>query len=851
MKIRPVGLFALSPLLLSIGSAPILLTPALSAAAPEQIVLRECLAIRSVGRYGRSAIQTDALQAQIVAGRWSPPQAGDKRTLPDGNERVWEAVQAGEDGWFQHPAMQGGYAYLAVPSDSERVMILEAAGHNMVYVNGEPRAGDPYQYGYMRLPIRLRAGRNELIFHCGRGRLRVQMTAPKAEAQLDTGDMTLPDLRMGEKSPGMGALIVLNAAAEPMTGLFLVTVRPDGKEARTPVPAIPAYGMRKVGFRLAGGAPKAPGEEKITVRLMGQRRVLDTTEISLRVRRPNETYKRTFVSEIDGSVQYYAVNPAQPIAGMETNGAAPALFLTLHGASVEAIGQADAYSSKSWGHLVAPTNRRPYGFDWEDWGRLDALEVLSLAQKELRTALDRVYLTGHSMGGHGTWHLGVTFPDRFAAIGPSAGWVSFFSYAGASRAENPSPLQAMLQRATLPSDTLALARNYALHGVYILHGDADDNVPVTEARAMKAALTPFHRDLSYYEQPGAGHWWENSDEPGAECVDWSPMFDLFARRRLPALDSVRELEFFTSSPGVSAWCRWAGILQQQQPFRISSVKLRYDPWKRRFSGTTGNVALLALRLDHVRLDAPILLEIDGQKLECRAAPVASGKSPAAPILYLQRQGETWSVAAPPAPAHKGPHRYGPFKDAFRHRMLFVYGTKGTPEENAWAAAKARYDAETFRYRGNGSIDIIPDTAFDPGKERDRSVILYGHAETNAAWSLLLADSPVQVRRGSVRIGEREERGDDLACLFVRPRPGSDVASVGVVCGSSIRGMRLTDRLPYFISGVAYPDCTVLGAETLTKGVEGVRAVGFFGMDWGVPTGEWVWNLKSESAGANR
>jgi S-formylglutathione hydrolase FrmB len=30
-------------------------------------------------------------------------------------------------------------------------------------------------------------------------------------------------------------------------------------------------------------------------------------------------------------------------------------------------------------------------------------------------------LTGHSMGGHGTWHLGVHDAGRFAVIGPSAG----------------------------------------------------------------------------------------------------------------------------------------------------------------------------------------------------------------------------------------------------------------------------------------------------------------------------------------------------------------------------------------------------------------------------------------------
>ena len=111
------------------------------------------------------------------------------------------------------------------------------------------------------------------------------------------------------------------------------------------------------------------------------------------------------------------------------------MVLTLHGAGVEGIGQAQCYSRKPGLYIVAPTNRRPYGFDWEDWGRLDAIEVLDLAQRAFETDPQQTYLTGHSMGGHGTWHLGVTFPDRFAAIAPSAGWISMWSYAGAKRSE--------------------------------------------------------------------------------------------------------------------------------------------------------------------------------------------------------------------------------------------------------------------------------------------------------------------------------------------------------------------------------------------------------------------------------
>ena len=146
------------------------------------------------------------------------------------------------------------------------------------------------------------------------------------------------------------------------------------------------------------------------------------------------------------------MQPAQPLPGEDRR---PALFLSLHGAGVQALGQSRSYSRKTWGHVVAPTNRRPFGFDWEDWGRLDAIEVLERAQAALGTDPLRVYLTGHSMGGHGTWHLGATFPDRFAAIGPSAGWISFWSYGGSDRLDEAAPLERMLMRATTASDTIA------------------------------------------------------------------------------------------------------------------------------------------------------------------------------------------------------------------------------------------------------------------------------------------------------------------------------------------------------------------------------------------------------------
>src|SRR4029078_1465686 len=98
-------------------------------------------------------------------------------------------------------------------------------------------------------------------------------------------------------------------------------------------------------------------------------------------------------------------------------------------------------------------------------------------------------------------------------------------------------------------------------------------------------------------------------------------------------------------------------------------------------------------------------------------------------------------------------------------MVFVYGTKGMPDENAAAFNKARFDAETWWYRGNGSVDVIPDTG-NSWRDKDRNVILYGNADTNAAWNDLLSNSPIQVRRGRVNYAVHNDSGDDLAAMFV-------------------------------------------------------------------------------------
>jgi predicted peptidase len=74
--------------------------------------------------------------------------------------------------------------------------------------------------------------------------------------------------------------------------------------------------------------------------------------------------------------------------------------------------------------VVSPQAPAAAGASWSDGEgvAIDALEDLAAAITEaLAIDLERVYLTGLSMGGAGTWRWASTHPDHFAAIAPICG----------------------------------------------------------------------------------------------------------------------------------------------------------------------------------------------------------------------------------------------------------------------------------------------------------------------------------------------------------------------------------------------------------------------------------------------
>ena len=314
------------------------------AADAKELALTKGLAVGLIGLYGRSAVASDLLAWQMAQGTMAEPKEGAVvGKNAKGEDVVWAAVEAGKEGWIENRALSGGYLYMAVDSARPRTMILDATGFYVAWVNGEPRGGEKYGADYLRHPVRLIKGRNVLLFRGERGRFKGRLYEPPADVFFTDKDMTLPDLVLGEKGPVWAGLRLVNATGERLERIE-VLYRTGGREEKAAIGvSVAPLLTQKLAVPLAIDAPAAEGAVKIEIRARARagRRTVETPPFAVELRAvpPSAHHSRTFVSGIDGSVQYFGVVPMAKGEGGEKAGTAPtkpALVLTLHGASVEA-----------------------------------------------------------------------------------------------------------------------------------------------------------------------------------------------------------------------------------------------------------------------------------------------------------------------------------------------------------------------------------------------------------------------------------------------------------------------------------------------------------------------------------
>lgn len=127
----------------------------------------------------------------------------------------------------------------------------------------------------------------------------------------------------------------------------------------------------------------------------------------------------------------------------------------------------------------------------------------------------RVYLTGLSMGGYGTWHLALSHPQRFAALVPICGGLLAHTTAK-SVVESPLTVGK-------PAPYRFVAEALRHIPIWIFHGSADPIIPVDESRRMADELRAAGANVRYTEYEGVAHGsWVNAY---AEPALWRWLFD--------------------------------------------------------------------------------------------------------------------------------------------------------------------------------------------------------------------------------------------------------------------------------------------------------------------------------------
>lgn len=146
-----------------------------------------------------------------------------------------------------------------------------------------------------------------------------------------------------------------------------------------------------------------------------------------------------------------------------------------------------------------------------------AVAALQQTMREFHVDPSRVYLTGLSMGGHGTWYIAYRHPELFAAVVPICGWVRDFPQFRGSVPVVPGD-----SAAVFPS----LVQRLAKVSIWIFHGEIDPAVNVNGSREPAAALKAASADVRYTEFLGMGHNVWDAVYASDEFVRW-----LFAQRR--------------------------------------------------------------------------------------------------------------------------------------------------------------------------------------------------------------------------------------------------------------------------------------------------------------------------------
>jgi predicted esterase len=538
-------------------------------------------------------------------------------------------------------------------------------------------------------------------------------------------------------------------------------------------------------------------------------------------------FTKAYRSEVDDTLQPYALyvppayDPAKAwplVVGLHGSGSNPLLHRRRLFGLGNAPGEGDYEAIRrdvpfpEVGFIVLAPYARGESAGYDGLAEGDVLRVMDHVQRAYRVDPDRVHLTGLSMGGAGTWHIGLRYPDRFASITPVCGvadldLMPWFAGWGALDRE----------LASLTGYT-RLVENASNQQVFVFHGDEDDAVDVLASRKMMEAFEKAGLAAGvgrYFELPGVTHFsWDFAYRDAS----------LFRRvegiRRNPYPERV---VYSTFSPRYRK-AYWLRIDRIERGLTLSRIEGTQKAGA--FDVKTANLSAFSLLLapEIAPPGRPIEVTVNGK--------AAFRGTPKGDVLSFASRKGSWKATSPWKGPAEGPPDHA--QASFRHSSLaqygphvYVYGTLGDAATTAASKAAAERLADwgpSVRARWR----VLADTEVTPQTMTATDLVLVGTNATNRVLAGLYG-LPLRQDASGTWAGERKVAGPGATYRLLYPNPGANERRVLVYGGGS------PEALKRFVPQGRQPPPFSLFADYLVVGEDGKTVLeGYFRDGYALP-----------------
>lgn len=396
-------------------------------------------------------------------------------------------------------------------------------------------------------------------------------------------------------------------------------------------------------------------------------------------------------------------------------------------------------------------------------GESDVFEALGDVKRRYRVDERRIVLHGFSMGGAGSWHLGLHYPSLWCSVGPGAGFIDFYQYQKVT-----TPLPAWQDKTLHIYNAIDCALNAFNVPVCTYGGELDEQL--VASTAMVAAAEKVGVPMKLLIGPGVGHKFH--PETQKEFMAFHQERQAAGRRRW---NDVFALKFVTHTVKYNS-CEWATIEEQIEPYRPSSIEARIDEQTGRLIVKTENVAVLQL----ARYVADEV-ELDGDRL-----PLLKGAEGLLAGVYYEGGAGAWRMLSYEASLNfprntdlrKRHNVQGPIDDAFMQPFVCVRGT-GIPwneAHSAWADWTLERFAAEFDKGMRGKVQVVSDTDVIKGLMQtkdfimEKNLILFGDPGSNSVLAQLLPRLPVQWTKDAITINGKSYDPSQHGVSLIYPNP---------------------------------------------------------------------------------